>query len=72
MQSQFHEKTQCWIKRGNSLTVFWIGQFREPHIEKDIDELVYAHWENRLEKDPVTLPGEEELVELRDIRYVDE
>ena len=39
-------------------------------MEKDINELVYAHWENRLEKDLVTLPGEEELVELRDNRYV--
>lgn len=43
-----------------------------PHIEKDIDEWVYTHWENRLEKDPVTLPGEEESVEFRDITYREE
>lgn len=40
-------------------------------MEKDIYELVCAHLENRLEKNPVTLPGEEELVEFRDIRYVE-
>lgn len=43
-----------------------------PHIEKDIDGWVYTHWENRLEQDPVTLPGEEALGEFRDVTYGEE
>lgn len=33
---------------------------------------MYAQWEIKLEKDPVTLPGQEEWVEFRDIKYGEE
>lgn len=42
------------------------------HIKKDIDKLVYAQWETRLKKDPVALPGEEEQMEFRDVKYGEE
>lgn len=52
--------------------MLWTDQFWVPHIKKDTDEQMYAQWKIKLEKDPVTLPGEEEWVEFRDIKYGEE
>lgn len=72
MLSQFREKTQCQIKRDNSLTTVWTDRFWLPRVKEDIDELAYALWEVRLQKNPVSLPGEEEWVKLRDVKYGEE
>lgn len=55
-----------------TVSLFWTDQFWMPHIKKDIDKLVYAQWETRLKKDPVALPGEEEQMEFRDVKYGEE